>query len=664
MRKQFHLLFGLMLFAIASVAQETRIDYRKLAEGRRNPDTSFVKFLIETGDIYSASVDKNDSAEAMYIEAMQLAEKLNSAKGLISSRGSLADYYFKKGKLTQSLHLFLQNDAAAVAQGDSTALFNNLRVITSIYVRIGDLAMARSSLDRRQRIIDNNGIKGLKDTSYPVLSQYNSMAQYYILPAINRPDSAEIFFRKMYQLGQSTAQKNLWTQLGGGGLGGVYATKNESDSSIYYYQVATKAALEGNRADNYFAFMASLADVYRKAGKTDSAFLYAYKVYNGASKYSYLSLQATSSGILANLYKTKEQYDSAVKYMTFEGKYKDSLYSRETLKSIQLMTTEQQQKELDKQREKEKAIREYKSSVKTYSFIAGLALLLVVIVFMYRANKQRSKSRKEIETAYNNLKSTQAQLVQSEKMASLGELTAGIAHEIQNPLNFVNNFSEVSKELLDEMKEELDKGNYEDANEIAADIQQNLDKINHHGKRADAIVKGMLQHSRSSSGQKEPTDINALCDEYLRLSYHGLRAKDKLFNATLKTDFDQNIEKIKIIPQDIGRVVMNLLTNAFYAVNERSKNPGGLLPFEPTVSITTKKVADKVEIKVSDNGNGIPPNIIDKIFQPFFTTKSTGEGTGLGLSLSYDIITKGHGGALKVETEEVQGSTFIIEIPA
>ena len=276
-------------------------------------------------------------------------------------------------------------------------------------------------------------------------------------------------------------------------------------------------------------------------------------------------------------------------------------------------------------------------------------------------NNEIEDQKKRLEQALQKLQSTQAQLIQSEKMASLGELTAGIAHEIQNPLNFVNNFSEVSNELIVEMKEELSKGNYDDANAIADDIKQNLEKINHHGKRADAIVKGMLQHSRSSSAEKEPTDINALVDEYLRLCYHGLRAKDKSFNATLKTDFDNTIGNINIIPQDIGRVVLNLLTNAFYVVDEKKKS--GIENYEPTVSVSTKKISEKVEIKVSDNGNGIPQKVMDKIFQPFFTTKPTGQGTGLGLSLSYDII-KAHGGEIKVETREGEGTTFIISITA
>jgi signal transduction histidine kinase len=312
------------------------------------------------------------------------------------------------------------------------------------------------------------------------------------------------------------------------------------------------------------------------------------------------------------------------------------------------------------------------------------SLLFIVIVFIvHRYQKQRLirierrkaqirelAQAKEIEKAYTELKATQAQLIQSEKMASLGELTAGIAHEIQNPLNFVNNFSEVSKELLDEMKTELDNGNTEDAKEIANDVIQNLEKINQHGKRADAIVKGMLQHSSSSSGIKEPTNINALSNEYLRIAYYGYQAKNKSFKATLKTDFDESIGKIDIIPQDIGRVILNLIMNAFYAVDEKKKSQTleGFENYEPAVSVSTHHSLSSGEgrgevlISIKDNGPGIPQKAIDKIFQPFFTTKPTGQGTGLGLSLAYDII-KAHGGELKVETQEEIGSEFIIRIP-
>jgi signal transduction histidine kinase len=278
----------------------------------------------------------------------------------------------------------------------------------------------------------------------------------------------------------------------------------------------------------------------------------------------------------------------------------------------------------------------------------------------YQDFNKLEAAKQQVDKALVELKQTQQQLIQSEKMASLGELTAGIAHEIQNPLNFVNNFSEVSNELLDEMNEELSKGDIEKAKLIANDVKQNLEKILHHGKRADGIVKGMLQHSRSSSGTKEPTDINALVDEYLRLAYHGLRAKDKSFNAKFETHFDESIGKVEMVPQDVGRVILNLITNAFYVVTEKKKqNPES---YEPTVRVSSKKVDGKVELSVKDNGLGIPNHIKEKIFQPFFTTKPTGQGTGLGLSLSYDIV-KAHGGELSVETKEGEGSVFIISLP-
>jgi signal transduction histidine kinase len=311
--------------------------------------------------------------------------------------------------------------------------------------------------------------------------------------------------------------------------------------------------------------------------------------------------------------------------------------------------------------------------------VQSLADAFSVAYARYEDFTKLESAKAQIEKTLTDLKQTQTQLIQSEKMASLGELTAGIAHEIQNPLNFVNNFSEVSTELIDEMKEELAVGNQQLAIEIANDLKQNLEKINHHGKRADGIVKSMLQHSRAGSGKKELTDINALCDEYLRLSYHGLRAKDKSFNAKFEIQCDPELPKLNVLPQDVGRVVLNLINNAFYAVSERQKVESETLTesgkskaeslkssvdkYEPAVTVTTKYLGDKVEIRVKDNGTGIPAKVKEKIFQPFFTTKPTGQGTGLGLSLSYDIITKGHGGEIKMETEEGKGTEFIIQLP-
>ncbi len=260
-----------------------------------------------------------------------------------------------------------------------------------------------------------------------------------------------------------------------------------------------------------------------------------------------------------------------------------------------------------------------------------------------------------------SLRKTQRQLIQSEKMASLGELTAGIAHEIQNPLNFVNNFSEVSIELLGELKEEEKAGNTEDVMALAGDLTQNLEKINYQGKRSDIIVKGMLQHSRTGTGERQPTNVNVLADDFFKLAYHGLRAKDKNFNADVVTKLDKNLPPVNIVQQDIGRVLVNLFNNAFYAVNQKHKTAGA--DYKPEVSVTTSTENGQVVIKVKDNGTGIPDAIKEKIMQPFFTTKPTGEGTGLGLSLTYDMVVKGHGGKIEVNTKEGEFTEFIVSLP-
>src|SRR5882672_7423176 len=307
---------------------------------------------------------------------------------------------------------------------------------------------------------------------------------------------------------------------------------------------------------------------------------------------------------------------------------KDSLLNLEKIRQVQNISFNEQMKQQEIQRQQEQLQNNIKQEkeqlqnrIKLYTLLAALIFIAVIAFMLWRNNIQKQKAKIQIEQAYDELKSTQAQLIQSEKMASLGELTAGIAHEIQNPLNFVNNFSEVNTELIDEMNQELNAGNTKEAISIADAIRENEQKINHHGKRADSIVKGMLQHSRNNTGQKELTEINTLTEEYLRLSYHGLKAKDKSFKATLQTDFDGSLQKINIVPQDFGRALLNLFNNAFYAVTEKKKKLGD--KYDPHVSVSTKKLIDKIEIKVKDNGMGIPEKITEKIFQPFFTTKPT-----------------------------------------
>ncbi len=363
---------------------------------------------------------------------------------------------------------------------------------------------------------------------------------------------------------------------------------------------------------------------------------------------------------LAYFYQKRNKPDLSAKYF---DKYITALDAREKgldqfkIAQYEIDQNDKEQRGHINQLKQENAVQDFQISRRNELLWGALGVVLLIsglLVFIYRQFRSN-------KLTLISLRKTQRQLIQSEKMASLGELTAGIAHEIQNPLNFVNNFSDINIELLEEMESELDRGDIQEAKSISSDVKQNLEKIRHHGNRADGIVKGMLQHSRASNGQKEQTDINLLADEYLRLAYHGLRAKDKTFNAELITDFGDKLPKANIIPQDIGRVLLNLFTNAFYAVHQKQAKAG--TDYKPTVGLSTAVNDGQIEIKVKDNGAGIPDDIKDKIMQPFFTTKPTGEGTGLGLSLSYDIVVKGHGGKLEVETDEGQGSTFTIYLP-
>ena len=449
-------------------------------------------------------------------------------------------------------------------------------------------------------------------------------------------------------------------------LGDTYQKTGKYDVALNTVLQAIPFLKETN--DNLHLGLAciSLSSIYTDLKKDDSALYYARESLKIFEKRRDPAWKRDAYNLLATGFDRLGRTDSATIYLKLSKSLSDSLSreERKHLLAFQDVFVEEQAKLEKLEREKI----ETREKLRIYLLMSGIVVFLVIVFLLYRNNRHRKKANEtlrqrneKIENTLHQLESTQAQLIQSEKMASLGELTAGIAHEIQNPLNFVNNFSEVSKELLDEMKEAIDKGNSGEAKDIMKDVIENLEKINHHGQRSDAIVKGMLQHSRSSSGQKELTDINVLCDEYLRLSFHGLRAKDKSFNAKFETDFDPSLPKISVVPQEIGRVILNLINNAFYAVSERKKlnEPG----HEPTVIVSTRKEKDKVEIKVKDNGTGIPQKVIDKIFQPFFTTKPTGSGTGLGLSLSYDIVTKGHGGELKVETKEGEGTSFQIKLP-
>jgi len=490
------------------------------------------------------------------------------------------------------------------------------------------------------------------------LAQINTQLGSYYLSR-HSVDTAITCLQKSVDFAEQSGFK-LFEGEGLNYIGNGYLAKGDYVSAKKDYLRSVFVNTEQNNYAGLTHTYVSLANLFTKQNNIDSALYYAREGLALTKITHDLSDAAMAYSSLSAVFKIKNNIDSAFKYQGMALAARDSLNSAEKVKQFENVGFTEQLRV--QQLEEEKAA--VQNKVRIYAMLAGLAVVLLITLILYRNNRQKQKTNKILEKTLSNLRSTQAQLIQSEKMASLGELTAGIAHEIQNPLNFVNNFSEVNKELIEELKSEKLKAESERDEELESqllnDIEQNLEKINHHGKRADAIVKGMLQHSRSSAGVKEPTDVNALTDEYLRLAYHGLRAKDNSFNATMKTDYDDSIGKINVIPQDIGRVILNLITNAFYAVDEKRKS--GIENYAPTVSVSTKKLNDKVEIKVRDNGSGIPQKVLDKIFQPFFTTKPTGQGTGLGLSLSYDIV-KAHDGEIKVMTKEGEGSEFVVKLP-
>ena len=495
------------------------------------------------------------------------------------------------------------------------------------------------------------------------VAELNNISAVYLIK--HDTDSAKYYLLKSLKLALSTHVPYLMINC----VERFGQLQTDNKLKLKYYRYAlTMAASQRNTLEKGGVLL-EMAQVYRDEHQADSALAYAKESYR-LRKGELLSRILLPAKLLAQLY-TGKNADSALKYTITYYTAKDSLQNIGKMERAQAIAFADQQQRQESAAQKVA----FQTTLRMYLLVAIILFFLVLAIVFWRNNRQKQKAnhilseqKEEIETQRDNLgqalkelKNTQTQLIQSEKMASLGELTAGIAHEIQNPLNFVNNFSDVNQEMLIELREELDKGDVEDAKAIAADIEQNEVKINHHGKRADAIVKGMLQHSRTSSGQKEPTDLNALADEYLRLSYHGLRSKDKNFNAELSTHFDEKLLKVNIIPQDIGRVLLNLFNNAFYAVNQKQKIAGE--GYKAEVSVSTSFINGQVILAVKDNGIGIPDTIKEKIMQPFFTTKPTGEGTGLGLSLTYDIVVKGHGGKIEVNTNEGEFTEFQIILP-
>ena len=669
-------LFLLLLNCIH--AQPGNIDSIKHEAEAASNDTIRIVLFGKMSNVYT---ETNPDSAYFYANKMyQLAKTLNFPLEQVHALGEMGYALLNMGNYPRALQTFI----SGIGIGSDPKSERN--VLSASYPATDEFTDRGASphlqrLHKLARIHQYTGIlyfnannyekalthyltsKELSETAgnlYEVSIVYGTLGRTYL--ALKKPDSALISEQRAYDISKRIG----YTRYIGSyllNLGRIYIAKGRKELANEYFKKAVIASRDNGYLRGVVASNLLLAEYYKQAGKTDSSLHYINEALPIAHHMNAPDLLLRSYTALADYYKINKNSDSAVKYQSLIIKINDSLFNSNQARQFQNIDFDEQQR----QQQIEAAKASYRSKIRTYVLIVGLVIFLFIVIILYRNSRQRrlanallSRQKKELESTLERLTATQKQLIHSEKMASLGELTAGIAHEIQNPLNFVNNFSELNTELIDELQEALSKNNNEEAISISNNIKENEGKINYHGKRADSIVKGMLQHSRSSTGQKELADINTLADECLRLSYHGMRAKDQSFNVTMKADFDNSIGKIKIISQDIGRVLLNLFTNSFYAVTEKKKQDGA--GYEPKVSVSTKKIGNNTEIRITDNGNGIPQKVLDKIFQPFFTTKPTGVGTGLGLSLSYDII-KAHNGEIKVETKEGEGSEFIITIP-
>jgi two-component system NtrC family sensor kinase len=664
--KPIALIIFLILTLIQGEGQNPTITKLRTELGNVKSDSSRLAILDSLSIYYLFCSDQIDSSFFYANERIENAFPLSDKRPLILSYARMGSYFYFAGKYGAALQILNK----AISLSEQTNIY---KYSSFIYLTIAELYTFLNQFNKAKTYLDKAG-SYLQSGEDPF---YNIQARTFMAYSINylsngELDSASLYFHKVEESFNGHADfvsEDLY-------LGWMAMLK----SNLKKYEEAKQFSLKGIEAikkndDHQVSDLIyyQYAMLLQKDGRFREAITQAKLALDAAKAIKDPYFMPLISKTISEYYDGLREKDSTLFYLKLSAEYYAQLNSARNISEIEATQFSDQMHAQETQAQNILEKEKERDRLRLYGFITGISILLFVSLIIWRNSVQRKKAyallqqqkqetdnqKQKVETTLEELRSTQAQLIQSEKMASLGELTAGIAHEIQNPLNFVNNFSDVNRELIAEMKEEITKGNFDEVKFLADDLETNEEKINHHGKRADAIVKGMLQHSRVSTGQRELTDINALADEYLRLSYHGMRAKDKNFNATLHTDFDATIGKINIVPQDIGRVLLNLFNNAFYAVNEKEKTADK--NYKPVVSVQTKRLNDKIEIKVIDNGNGIPQNIVDKIFQPFFTTKPTGQGTGLGLSLSYDII-KAHSGEIKVETKEGEGSLFIIQL--
>jgi two-component system NtrC family sensor kinase len=636
-----------------------------LADKIKNAELSAIA-LMAMGQA-KAQTTENRQALSYYLKAAIVAKDITNKRLLSNIQRVTAGHYANSlSDLPKAMEWLLTSLRTAESINCLACMAVSWVDLAALYTQMND---QENSLTYYQKAMD--AYKQLKDTTAERGLWNNIGERYRVLGKY--PEAI-----KAYQEGISLSKNPYSIEMMESNLADVYVKTGDLPMAFRYAFASLEKAKKLNDTEGVAWIEGILSRAYLKINKPDSALYFAQSGLVAATQTGTLEFMRDNYSALADAYVAKKDYENAYKFQNLYITHRDSMLNSQITNHNNLL---QYNYNLQKKEAEITTLNEQKKSQRflLIGAFAVLGLIVITAIVLLRNNRQKqhaydllSKQKAIIEDqrdqtnkALDELQLTQTQLVQSEKMASLGELTAGIAHEIQNPLNFVNNFSEINKELLQEMKEEIDKGNLQGVTSLANAIIENEQKVHHHSKRAETIVKGMLQHSRTSSGTKEPTDLNKLADEYLRLAYHGLRAKDKSFNATLKTNFDEKIVSIDIIPQDLGRVILNLITNAFYAVTEKLKiaRATGNRVYEPTVTVSTKKAGNCVEICVADNGAGIPKKIINKIFQPFFTTKPAGQGTGLGLSMSYDIVKQGHNGELKTETIENEGTVFTIILP-
>ena len=671
--KTLSLILILILISLSLVAQQSKYDsLKRVVTTTTSDSTKYITLMV----LYSSYREDNRDSALYYVQkalvlAKQNKKSLDEAHAL-GAKGYILSHLGKYGesfKCFQEAFKIAENPANEIVSWSNWGKIpaslplheGRLYILTSIHNSIGLLYGRTDKTDKQ--IFHYKETKRLaevlKDTLF--LGSVNmNLGNSYI--RLNKLDSALVMEQNAERFFVQSGNKQYLSrvfQL----MGSIYMKKGNNTAAIKYYRKAIKSGIEQNSLVALSGVYSRLSEFYlTKEKNRDSCLYYARKNLSLRVSMGSKNMGEVYS-LLYRSFQLNNKIDSAYKYQGLALVANDSS-NKEQIKNL----SDFQNRSFDEQfrlQELEKDKIKIQSKITTYSLLAGLAVLFIIGFILYRSNRQKQKANVVLENTLKKLKSTQVQLVQSEKLASLGELMAGIAHEIQNPLNFVNNFSEMSVELAKELKEEVEKPAMDKALiiELADDLTQNQEKITHHGKRASSIVKGMLEHSRTSTGVKELTDINKIADEFLRLTYHGLRAKDSTFNADFKTDFDKNLPKINVVSQDIGRVLLNLISNAFYAARkkENEEKVAGS-NFNPCVIVSTEIIDNQIAIKIKDNGTGMSEETKAKIFQPFFTTKPPGEGTGLGLSLSYDII-KAHGGMLECESVENEGTTFVVRLP-